>query len=256
MKILVTGGTGVLGRNFEKIALERGMDLRLASRNRPKKTKTDWCYLDVETGQGIADALKGVDVVFHTATNPMKKFHEVDYLGTKKLLAACKENNIKHFIYPSIVGMERIPMKYYKCKLQVESLIMESGIPFTILRATQFHNLVERLFNTFSRYPITILPSKMQFQTIAVEEVAAAFVEICDGEPLGCAPDIGGPEIMTVKEMHQIWREALAKRNKFVPLFLPLPVIKGFVKGDNTNSEIKSGEITWRDWLVRNKENG
>lgn len=255
MKILVTGGTGTLGRKFEEIALEQGLDIRLASRNRPKDLKSDWCFLDLETGKGLDEALKDVDVIFHAATSPVRKFHEVDYLGTKRLLAACKENKIKHLIYPSIVGIDEIPMKYYKCKLQVESIIKSSGVPFTILRATQFHNLIDSLFNIFLRYPITILPTKMKFQTIAVEEVAAAFVNLCNDKPLGCLPDIGGPEIMTVKEMHRIWRDSKGKGNKLVPLFLPLPVIKGFVKGYNTNSEIKSGKISWKDWLAGNSGN-
>lgn len=249
MKILVTGGTGTLGSCFEQLALGEGMDIRIASRNKPAEMKSEWCFLDVETGEGLKEALKDVDVVFHTATSPVRNSDVIDVGGTKKLLAVCKEQKIKHFIYPSIVGIDKIPMKYYESKVQVENLVQASDLPYTILRATQFHNLVEKLFDAFLRFPVTILPTKMQFQTIAVEEVAAVIVDVCKRGPQGMAEDIGGPEIMTVKEMHAIWQSFLPKRRRLVPLYLPVPVIRGFVKGYNTKSDIRRGQITWKDWL-------
>lgn len=255
MKILVTGGTGSLGSSFEQIGLSHGMDIRIDSRNKPVGEKSNWFYLDVETGEGLDEAMKDVDVVFHTATNPIKRYNEVDVNGTRRLLEACKKYKIKHFIYPSIVGINKIPMKYYECKLRVEDMIKHSWIPYTILRATQFHSLVEKLFQAFSRYPVTILPRKMKFQTISVEKVAADFIEIFQKGPQGIAEDIGGPEIMTIKEMHDIWKTTLSMKRGLIPIYLPIPVIRSFVKGYNTNPNIKTGTTTWGNWLKSNYEN-
>lgn len=251
MKILVTGGTGSLGKCFTELAVEEGISIRIASRNQPEDQKAEWCYVDMETGEGIKEAVRGIDLVFHAATNPVKRYEQVDFKGTKQLLQACKEEKVKHFVYPSIVGIDKIPMKYYACKARVETLIKESGMPYTIVRATQFHNLIERLFLLFAKLPVIMLPKKMKFQTIAVEEVAAVFLEICKGEAQGSLADIAGPEVLTVKEMYDIWLKTAPMKKKFISIPLPIPVVRGFVKGYNTSEERKIGQTTWEAWLQK-----
>jgi uncharacterized protein YbjT (DUF2867 family) len=132
MRILVPGGTGALGSAFSSIAAEKKLDIRIASRNKPQHQIMDWSFLDLATGHGMEEAFEGIEVVLHAATSAAKNSAIVDIEGTKKIIEACKEKNVKHLIFPSIVGIESLPMSYYKSKLEAEKIIAESGVPHTI----------------------------------------------------------------------------------------------------------------------------
>jgi len=104
----------------------------------------------------------------------------------------------------SIVGIDRIPFAYYQRKLAAERLIAESGVPFSILRATQFHSFVATLLNEASRYPFVMpIPSGFFVQSVAVEEVAARLCRAIDDGPCGRLRDFGGPEVLPVKRSRQ-----------------------------------------------------
>jgi uncharacterized protein YbjT (DUF2867 family) len=146
MKLLVTGETGTLGHALTKQAMEKNIKVRMASRHPPQNKITEWTFLDLITGEGLQTALLDVDIVLHTATSPLKNADLIDVQGTMNLVQSCKEYHIRHLLFPSIVGIESLPMSYYQSKMKAENIIKESGIPYTIMRSTQFHSLMESCF--------------------------------------------------------------------------------------------------------------
>ncbi|MCA1054091.1 NmrA family NAD(P)-binding protein [Rossellomorea aquimaris] len=253
MKILVTGGTGVLGSSFASLAEREGYQVLRASRTQPASV-INWTFLDLMSGEGLSEALSGVDVVFHAATSPAKNTDKVDIAGTLMLLEECKKVGLKHFIYPSIVGIDSIPLNYYKAKLTVEDRIVRSGVPYTIMRVTQFHNLLEKMIGLMAKYPIIFLPTTLIFQPVDVEEVAEAFLEIVNEGPLGKIDDFAGPEILSLKDMYTSWRAHHGVKNILIPLpYLPSKTFKAFRDGNNTNQNARKGERTWEWWLEKRR---
>ena len=196
--IVVTGGTGDLGSKLAARFVAKGETVRVLSRRvRSPEATTEWAQGDMETGEGLAEAVKGADIVVHAATGGGTRA-KADVPGTRNLLAACKEVGTPHFFYVSIVGIEKIPLGYYKAKLQCERLIEESGLPWSNLRATQFHALMDGFLRMFSRVPLILpIPKSFKFQPIETGEVADRIVEDAAKGPVGRLPDLGGPGVLT-----------------------------------------------------------
>ena len=138
MKVLVTGGTGVLGRELVRLLDDRA-EVKVLSR-RPTD-RPGYFRGDLDTGEGLAAAIDGVDVVAHCATAADYRRPRRDVDGTRRLLEAAGGQQ-PHVVYISIVGIDRIPLGYYRAKLATEDLIRGSGVPWTVFRTTQFHDLV------------------------------------------------------------------------------------------------------------------
>jgi uncharacterized protein YbjT (DUF2867 family) len=138
--ILVTGGSGTLGRGVVDRLLAADHQVRVLSRRpRPAGTPTalGWVTGELVSGRGLAAAVADVAVIVHCASNPLRPRVDID--GTRNLVEAAWAAGIWHLIDISIVGVDRVPYRYYQAKLQAERLIQASGLPWTILRATQFH---------------------------------------------------------------------------------------------------------------------
>ena len=195
--ILVTGGTGDLGSKLVERFGAAGHAVRVLSRRpRPAEATSEWAQGDMETGDGLAEAAAGADIVVHAATGGGTRA-KADVPGTRNLLAACKQAGTPHFFYISIVGIEKIPLGYYKKKLECERLIEESGVPWSNLRATQFHTLMDGFLRMFSRVPFVLpAPKSFKFQPIDTGEVADRMVMDAAKGPVGRLPDIGGPEVL------------------------------------------------------------
>lgn len=103
--------------------------------------------------------------------------------GTRRLLEHARRAGVEHFIYPSIVGVDRIPYRYYQVKLQVEGLIATRKVPWSIIRITQFHPFVERFLRLADRLPILFIPGDFKAQPVDVEESAARLVRTVHEDP-------------------------------------------------------------------------
>lgn len=254
MQILITGGTGRLGRRLIPLARAAGHSVRVLSRKSQTESGTDIFHLgDLTTGAGLPDAVSGIDAVIHLASDP-RNAQVVDVQGTQRLVGAAHSAGVTHFIYCSIVGVDRIPYGYYQHKLEAERVIAGGGMPFTILRATQFHSFIAFLLNTASRFKVIMpIPSGFFVQSVAIEEVAARFCRIVGEKPTGTVHDFGGPEVLAIEEAAREWTRH--RPHGFaawpVPIYIPGKTAAAFRAGYNTCPDGERGTVTWREWLAR-----
>lgn len=236
MTTLVTGGTGGLGRPTVAGLRDSGREVRVLSRHAGE----GHVVADLSSGVGLANALAGVDTVVHCATNRRK-----DAPGTRRLLAAAKTAGVGHVVFISIVGVDHIPYFYYRDKVEVEGMVERSGIPYTIQRATQFHDFVATFFTIQARLPFTAVLD-VEAQPIAVEEVAARLGELAVGPPAGRVPDIGGPERLHLREFARQWHDAQGHKERIRTLPLGGRVIRAFQAGHHMTPLPGFGSMTFR----------
>lgn len=252
MNILVTGGTGALGRDVVKGLRESGHRARVLSRK--PGAGDDWVQGDLATGAGLETAVIGIDAIVHagSATTQWTKLRATDVVGTRRLLAMAREVGVRHLVYISIVGIEDIPYPYYRSKLAAEAVVRENLVPWSILRATQFHTLMETFLSAFTKLPgLAMVPFKWQFQPVDTHDVAGRLVEVVTGEPAGMLPDFGGPEISDFKSIAVSWLKARGLNKRLVNLWLPLKFSGQFARGKLLCPNHKDGTITFEQYLER-----
>ncbi|WP_339102298.1 NAD(P)H-binding protein [Haloterrigena salinisoli] len=250
-RTLQTGATGTLGSALRPRLRDAGHGVVAASRSPPTGGGTDveWAAMDLIDGTGIRDAVADVDVVVHAATAPQGDTEAVDVRGTERLLEAAADAGVSNFVYVSIVGVDEIPYSYYERKLTAERAVAESPVPSTIVRATQFHSFVRDVLETIARVPIWPLPTGIRLQPIAVDEAAAAIADYATSEAGGRAPAVGGPEILTVRDLAETYRDVRGLRRPIVRLPLPGKVAAGFRSGAACCPDRTVGTTTWKAWL-------
>ena len=150
----------------------------------------------------------------------------------------------------SIVGIDGIPYPYYKRKLACEQRIASSGIPYTILRATQFHELIASVARAVERLPPAPLPLDFRFQTVAAADVAERVAELIGGEPSGDILNFGGPEVLSLERMAEAWKEVRGRPRRVVRLRLPGKVARAFREGRNTCPEQAVGRQRWGEFVA------
>ncbi|WP_239127332.1 SDR family oxidoreductase [Asanoa siamensis] len=238
--VLVTGGTGNLGRVVCDKLREAGHEVRVLSRRvRPGQSVRG----DLRTGEGIPEAVAGADTIVHLATAPRG-----DVEACSRLIAAVLPRT-PHLIFTSIVGVDRIPLAYYAAKTECERLITTSGLPYTIQRATQFHSLVMRFFHSQRRLPLVFAPG-FDFQPVDVRDVADRLVAHVAAGPRERVPDIGGPEVRSARSLAQAYLEAARRRRRVVGLNLPGRVFSTFRGGAHLSPEHADGGVTFEDFLA------
>ena len=253
MRILVTGGTGVLGRELVREA-DGGYTVRVMSRRDPKTNPwphLEWAQADLRTGRGLQAAVTDVQTIIHAATSPLLHPNAVDVEGTRRLLEQARAVGVAHFVYISIVGVDQIPFPYYKRKYQAERLVREAGIPWSILRVTQFHTLIDQFLQPLTWLPMVLFPTDFKSQPIDPGVVAERVCKAVVADPAGYLPNLGGPKVHTFGEMAQVWMAARGLRRRLIRLHIPGKAAQGFRLGLNTCPEHKDGRITWADWLQR-----
>ncbi len=254
MKVLVTGGTGNLGRALTRAVTAAGHTVRIMSRrSRPQSATNnfEWAQANVASGDGVWEAVAGVGAILHAASDP-RRARAVDVHGTRHLVEAARASGIAHLVYVSIVGIDDIPYSYYQRKREAEEIITSSGVPHSILRATQFHSLVDALVSVAARVPVVmLLPTDFKFQSVAEPEVAARLVRQLTERPCGRLPDFGGAEVLTLGELAETWLSVKGMQKRLVHLPLPGAVAAGFRAGRNTAPEGARGVTRWREWLMQ-----
>lgn len=232
--VAVTGGTGVLGQRVVGLLEDRGHEVRVISRR---------TGFDLTKRDDASAAVSGADYVVHAAS-ATRRFGRSDPEQTSNLVAA--GGRVRHLVYVSIVGIDAIPYRYYRRKLACERIVEGSGVAHTILRATQFHELVAGVLSGLARLPFVPLPLDLKAQPVAAGEVAGRCVDLLEGPPRGRAPDFGGPEILTLREAIELW----PARIRAAPLPPAGRVLRAFAAGLNTTLEEPRGVQTWAEYLA------
>lgn len=252
MKVAVVGGTGVLGKPLVAELAGRGDEVLSLSRTAPRKLPAGVSHrrIDLTTGEGLAEALAGVEVVVDASNSRTpRRAAPVMVEGTKRLLRAGAEAGARHYVGVSIVGCERVPMAYYKTKVEQEEAIAAGPIPWSLLRATQFHTLLDYLFKRDARFGVVRVGSA-RFQPVDPPLVAERLAGAAHADPAGLLPDIAGPEVLTLSELARAWRRA---GHRALPLRFPMigPLGRPMREGALCNPDAAAGGRTFEQWLAR-----
>ena len=135
---------------------------------------------DLATGEGVEAAVAGAEIIVHCAGSS-----KGDEVKTKNLVRAAAQAGARHLVFISVVGADRVSFGYFKSKLAAEQIIADSGIPWTTLRATQFHDLILTVVKAMSKLPVMPVPAGVRFQPVDAGEVAARLAELALGAPAG-----------------------------------------------------------------------
>ena len=271
--ILVTGGTGNLGRHVVPLLRAQGHDLRVLSR-RPHATSRaaesirgaesrrasprtpvvestpnvdgiEYVVGDTVSGAGLGAAVADIDTVVHLAGSD-----KGDDVGTAHLADAARAARVGHVVMISVVGADRMPIGYFRAKDRAEQTLAASGVPFTVLRAAQFHDFVWGMFGGMVRMPVVPAPSGIRLEPVSVEEVAQRLAELVDGPPAGRVADLAGPEVLDARTLLRGIAAVRRVRRPFVPMRVPGAVGRAYREGDNlAGPGVVRGHGTWAEYL-------
>ena len=248
-ELLVTGATGTLGRRMVDAAVASGHRVRALSRSdHTGPAGVTWHRGNLVTGVGIGGAVTGVDVIVHCATQPTGS---KDVTAIKHLIAAARAAAVANIVYVSIVGIDRIPLPYYRTKLRVEQELAASGLGHTVLRVTQFHDLIERTFSVQRFSPVLWALRGVRFQPIDTRDVAIRLLELAGAGAAGRAPDIGGPAVYQHTELGQMYRATRGGRRPVIGVALPGRIVAGYRCGANLAPDNGVGNVGFVQYLAQ-----
>ncbi|PNI10500.1 3-beta hydroxysteroid dehydrogenase [Arthrobacter sp. AFG7.2] len=243
MRIAVAGGTGTVGRHVLEVAKARGHEVVSLSRAEG---------VDLVNGRGLAQALQGVEAVIDVSgvqTLSTKKAVDFFTNATQNLLAAEKEAGVKHHVALSIVGIDGATSGLYAGKLVQEDEVRHGGVPWTLLRSTQFHEFVPMAVKAAAAGPLVIVP-KMFTQPVAAREVAEALVKAAEAGPKGRISDLGGPRTEQLAGLVRMYLRKTGQRKRLVTVPVPGPTGKAMRGGALIPAPGSAvGRQTFVEWL-------
>jgi uncharacterized protein YbjT (DUF2867 family) len=253
--ILVTGGTGTLGRHVVPRLREAGRDVRVLSRQ-PHQAADGVRYVtgDLIRDEGIQAAVDGAGIIVHCAGG-----RKGDDQAARNLVRAAKRAGARHLVFISVIGADRIPVTsridramfgYFAFKLGAEQAVADSGVPWTTLRAAQFHDLILMVTRQMAKLPVIPVPAGSRFQPVDTGEVADRLVELALGAPAGLVPDMGGPRIYRMADLLRSYLRARGAHRPMVPVRLPGRAARAVRAGANLAPERAVGHLTWEDFLT------
>ncbi len=257
-RILVTGGTGTLGSLVVPRLVAAGEDVRVLSRRAVATVPGDGVTLvagDLATGAGVPDAVQDVDVVVHLAGDGAH-----NEATTATLVDTVRRTGAApHLVFVSVVGAGTVPVRsrfdraafgYMADKRAAEIVVERSGLPWTTLRATQFHDFVHGFAQAVARLPVAPVPSDWRVQPVAADEVAARLVDLALSRPAGRVPDMAGPEVRPLRELVRGYLEAVGRRRPMVPVRVPGRAARAYAAGANLAADRAVGKQTWEEFLA------
>ncbi len=244
MRIAVAGGTGVVGRHVVDAARKRGHDVVVLTRSEG---------VDLTTGDGLAEGLAGVEAVVDASNSTAQKRSDAEaFFGavTRHLLAAEQQAGVGHHVALSIVGIDDVPLGYYYGKRLQEQLVADGDVPWSILRATQFHEFAAQVLHFVKIGPFSLVP-RMLSQPIAAAEVGEALVDLAETGPSGRVPDLAGPEPLQMVDLARRVSRARGQGRRVVPVWMP-GAGKQMRKGSLLpTTDGPRGTQTFEEWLAR-----
>lgn len=241
MKIAVAGGTGVVGRHAVAAVRAAGHEAVVLARS---------TGVDLATGAGLIKALDGTDAVIDTSnvtTSSRKKAVAYFVAATRNLVDAAAKTGTGHIVALSIVGIDRVPIGYYAGKLRQEGVLGESDVPYSILRATQFHEFAGQVLDRIPG-PVAVVP-KMRMQPVAAAEVGRALAELAADTPTPMI-QLAGPREESLPDLARRLLRVRGSRRPVVPVRLPGKGGKAMATGGNLpTGEYRRGVQTFEEWL-------
>lgn len=246
--IAVVGGTGTLGSGVVAALRERGHQVRVLSRGSPEYR------VDLTTGEGLGEALHGCDVVVdaaNAASPSPKRARETLVHGSRRLIAAAAEAGVGHYVGVSIVGCDRVPLGYYRVKTEQERVAEQGPVAWSIVRATQFHELIAGLYGAAGRWRVLPVP-RARLQPVAAADAARAVAVVAEGEPLRRRIEVAGPEVRELRDLARLCRSAAKRRAVLLPMPLPGALGRALRAGGliAERPDVR-GEETFTAWLGR-----
>jgi uncharacterized protein YbjT (DUF2867 family) len=242
MKFAVIGGTGLIGAQVVKNLNDAGHEAV------PHAQSTG---TDVISGQGVAGAVAGADVIVNLTNSPTFDEASPAFFRTsmENLLAAGHQAGVRHFVILSIVGVDQVPeLDYYRAKALQEELLAAGPIPYSIVRATQFMEFVDAVLSWTTDGDTVRLPAT-PIQPIAAADVAAAVADVAAGAPLGGIRNVAGPEVFPLDELGRITLAHRSDRRGVVTD--PTAGMFAAVKGDVlTDKDAHLAPTRYADWLA------
>jgi uncharacterized protein YbjT (DUF2867 family) len=265
--ILLTGGTGTLGRLLLPRLLAAGRPVRVLSRTARPAGNLDgdldgdldgveYAAGDLATGAGVAAAVGGAGTIVHCAGSS-----KGDDVKAANLLREAVRAGTKHIVYISVVGAERVPVRsfmdrmafgYFAAKRAAEELVSGSGIPWTTLRASQFHELTLSTVRQLAKLPVVPVPAGVRFQPVDGAEVAERLAELALGEPAGLVPDLAGPRVYGFDELVRSYLRAAGRRRPIMAMPMGGGAYRAIRAGANLAPDRATGRRTWEEFLAVN----
>ena len=231
MKITVVGASGLIGTKVVEVLKGEGHDVVASSRS---------SGVDVLTGDGLADALAGADALVDVTNSPsLEGAPALDFFtkSATNIADAAKGAGVGHYVALSIVGVDGLPESgYFRAKVAQEKIITESGIPYSIVHATQFVEFAGAITESMTVGDEVRVPDAL-IQPVPADEVAAAVARAAVGAPLNGIVSVGGPQKITFE---QLAREALAKKGDDTKTVIVDPEARYFGARLSTNSLVTS----------------
>lgn len=243
MRVAVVGGTGTVGRYvLTALATAGHQGLALTRSN----------GVDVRTGAGLDGALEGVQAVVdvgNVVTLRRRTAEEFFGQSSRRLVAAGARAGVEHHVVLSIVGVDRVATGYYRGKRLQEAEVRAGSVPFTVLRATQFHEFPGQVLGA-TRGPVAPVP-RMRMQPVAAEEVGARLAELAVRSPLGAAPELAGPEVHELVDLARRVEALSPRRRRVIPVRQPGragPAMAGGALLPGPHATL--GRVTFDEWLA------
>lgn len=244
MRIAVAGGTGTVGRHTVEAVRAAGHDAVVLSRSQG---------VDLVTGKGLDYALAGADAVIDVASiETLKASAAIEFFtaATGNLVSAAANAGVGHVVLLSIVGIDRIPYDYYAGKIAQEKIVEASRVPWTILRATQFHEFAGQMFERAKLGPIHVAPNA-RTQPVAASEVGERLAALAAADPQGRVRDLAGPREEQLSDMVRAFARRTGFRGWIPRINVPGPQMAGMRAGHALpGPDADLGRQSFTEWLA------
>jgi uncharacterized protein YbjT (DUF2867 family) len=244
MRVGVLGATGTAGSAAAAELRSRGHEVVALGRRGADR------HVDVVSGDGLGEAFSGLDAVVECLNAKGTKPDVVRPVlidGVRAALAAAADAGVGHAVSLSIVGCDRVPLGYYRIKVEQEDVVRAAALPTTVVRATQFHQLIDYTLGATKRLGFIPAPP-LVLQPVDPADVAIALAEVVERGP-GADAAIAGPEVLELRDMARVWRAARRSRRPVVPVPALGAALTAIAAGGLTDRDAARGGRTWEAYL-------